>query len=222
MPEYVHSDRGAAFMSEQFKKYLVDKNIAQSRTTPYNPTGNAQCERFNGIIWKTVQLATKSRNMGVEHWEEVLPDVLHSLRSLLSTATNVTPHERMFCYPRKSVTGTTLPAWLLGPGKVLYKRQVRHSKNDPLVDEVHLLEANTQYAHIRFPGGRESTVSTKHLAPTAERLEEIEVTPEQPPPQPLVMSEASVAPAPIIPSESGLTLRRSTRTSKPPERLSYD
>ena len=106
--------------------------------------------------------------------------------------------------------------------KVLYKRQVRHSKNDPLVDEVHLLEANTQYAHIRFPGGRESTVSTKHLAPTAERLEEIEVTPEQPPPQPLVKSEASVAPAPIIPSESGLTLRRSTRTSKPPERLSYD
>ena len=95
MPEYVHSDRGAAFMSEQFKKYLVDKNIAQSRTTPYNPTGNAQCERFNGIIWKTVQLATKSRNMGVEHWEEVLPDVLHSLRSLLSTATNITPHERM-------------------------------------------------------------------------------------------------------------------------------
>ena len=37
--------------------------------------------------------------------------------------------------------------------------------NDPLVDEVELLEANIQYAHVCFPGGRESTMSTKHLAP---------------------------------------------------------
>ncbi len=39
------------------------------------------------------------------------------------------------------------------------------TKHDPLVDEVELLEANSHYAHVRFPDGRESTVSTHHLAP---------------------------------------------------------
>ena len=34
-----------------------------------------------------------------------------------------------------------------------------------MVDEVELLEANPQYAHIRKPDGTETTVSLKHLAP---------------------------------------------------------
>ena len=31
--------------------------------------------------------------------------------------------------------------------------------------EVELLEANPQYAYIKYPNGRESTVSLRHLAP---------------------------------------------------------
>ena len=42
---------------------------------------------------------------------------------------------------------------------------MRKSKFDPLVDEVELIEANPNYAHIRFPDGREDTVVLKHLAP---------------------------------------------------------
>ena len=48
------------------------------------------------------------------------------------------------------------------------KRQVRHSKHDPLVDEVELIEANHQYAHVKLPDGRETTVSTRSLAPMGE------------------------------------------------------
>ena len=44
---------------------------------------------------------------------------------------------------------------------------MRQSKYEPLVDQVHLLEANPQYAHIRYPNGRESTVSLRHLAPVS-------------------------------------------------------
>ena len=51
------------------------------------------------------------------------------------------------------------------PGTVLLKRQVRHSKTEPIVDEVELLQANPQYAHIRYLDGRETTISTRHLAP---------------------------------------------------------
>ena len=58
-----------------------------------------------------------------------------------------------------------MPTWLSSPGPVLLKRHVRTSKSDPLVDEVELLQVNPQYAHIRHPDGRETTVSIRHLAP---------------------------------------------------------
>jgi len=45
------------------------------------------------------------------------------------------------------------------------KRQVRQSKYDPLVDEVELIDANPEYAHVRLSDGRETTVSLRHLAP---------------------------------------------------------
>ena len=46
------------------------------------------------------------------------------------------------------------------------KRNVRRNKYEPLVDEVELVEANSHYAYVKFPEGRETTVSTKQLAPT--------------------------------------------------------
>ena len=63
--------------------------------------------------------------------------------------------------------GSSLPSWLANESiqKFLLKRHVRSSKYEPFVDEVELLEANHQYAHIRYPDGRESTVSVQHLAP---------------------------------------------------------
>jgi len=47
---------------------------------------------------------------------------------------------------------------------------------DPLVEEVDLIEANPRYAYISFPDGRQSTVATKHLAPTGERTKKCLVT----------------------------------------------
>ena len=58
MPSYIHSDRGASFMSNELKSFLHSKGIATSRTTPYNPTGNSQVERLNGTLWKTITLRT--------------------------------------------------------------------------------------------------------------------------------------------------------------------
>ncbi|KAF2898410.1 hypothetical protein ILUMI_07765 [Ignelater luminosus] len=54
--------------------------------------------------------------------------------------------------------------WLTIPRQILLKKHVRHSKFDPLVQEVSHIEGNHEYAHIRFPDGRETTVSTRNLA----------------------------------------------------------
>lgn len=221
MPSYVHSDRGTSFMSSDIKNFLHGKGIATSRTTAYNPTGNSQVERFNGIIWKTISLCLKSRNLSIGRWEEVLLDSLHSIRSLLCTATNCTPHERFFSYQRKSTSGQSIPTWLSIPGPVLLKRHLRQSKYEPLVDEVELLEANPSYAHVRLQDGRETTVSVRHLAPLAPTPEsegspEFHSTPSD-------NNDNS-------PAEEGNheddhmseQPRRSERIRRPPDRLTYE
>ena len=48
------------------------------------------------------------------------------------------------------------------------KKRVRSSKFDPLVEEVTLLEANPNYAHVQLPSGKETTVPLKDLAPCGE------------------------------------------------------
>ena len=102
--------------------------------------------------------------MPEETWETVLQDALHSTRSLLCTSTNSTPHERFFRFQRRSMLGKSLPNWLLNPGPVFLRNHVRN-KGDPLCEEVELIESNFSFAHVRFPDGRETTVSTKDLAP---------------------------------------------------------
>ena len=94
-----------------------------------------------------------------------MQDALHSIQSLLCMATNVTPHESLFAYSCHSTSGCSIPTWLTAGELVLLRKHVRHSKYDPLVDEVELLEVNPQFAHVRFPDGKEATVSVRDLAP---------------------------------------------------------
>ena len=121
-PGYIYSDRGSSFIPREIKEYLSQKGIATSRPAPYHPTGNAQCERYNEIVWKSVRLALKTHSFPDSHCEMVLPDALHSIRSLLSTSINTTPHERFFGFQRQSSCGTSLPSWLSAPGPVMLRR----------------------------------------------------------------------------------------------------
>ena len=165
MPGFVHSDRGQSLISAELRTFLNSKGIATSRTSAYNPRGNGQVERYNGIIWKTVSLALESRGLAQSNWEQVMSDALHSIRSLLCTATNCTPHERLFGYQRRSSSGHTVPSWLSSADRAYLRKHVRQSKYDPLVEKVEVLHANPQYVHVRLPSGVESTVSIRDLAP---------------------------------------------------------
>ena len=115
-----------------------------------------------------MQAALKSRNLPLTYWEAVLQNALHSIRSLLCTSLNCTPHERMFSHARRSVNGTTIPFWLK-PGPIYVKRHVRN-KHEPLVDEAELIELNPNYAHVRIQDKRETTVSIRDLSPHLSRL----------------------------------------------------
>lgn len=95
----------------------------------------------------------------------MLDVALHCIRSLLSTASNCTPHERLFNFQRKSASGNSIPTWLAKSKSALLRRHVRGSKYEPLVETVEILDVNPNYAHVRLNNGRETTVSLCHIAP---------------------------------------------------------
>ena len=247
-PNFVHSDRGLSFVSKNVKRFLNERGIATSYSTPYHPQGNGQCERANQTIWRTVKLLLRSRQLQEDQWEKVLYKALHSVRSLLCKSTNQTPHERLFTFPRRAMTGTAMPTWLLSQGtKVLLRRFVR-DKSDPLCDVVEILDANPTYARVRREDGRETTVSTSDLAPypnitNEERNTVVQHDAEILPPFPMQTDVSSddkkTSPttetqppvtSPYKRSSEGLsesdsletsptiTLRRSERNRRPPER----
>ena len=69
-----------------------------------------------------------------------------------STVTNVTPHERLFKYTRKSTSGTPVPAWAK-PGPIYIRNHTKSSKYDRAVTPATLLEIDPHYAHVRLPSG---------------------------------------------------------------------
>lgn len=69
MPDYIHSDRGRSFISQELKEYLLGKGVATSNSTPYHSQGNGQAEQYVGVVWKANQLALKSLKLSAKHWE---------------------------------------------------------------------------------------------------------------------------------------------------------
>ena len=238
MPDYLHSDRGRSFISRELKEYLLERGVATSNSTPYHPQGNGQAERYVGIVWKAIQLALKSHKLSDKYWELVLPQVLHSIRSLLCTATNCTPHERFFQFQRRTSHGNSLPSWLMNPGPVLLRRFVRTSKSDPLVDKVDLIDSNRSFACIRYPDGRESTVSVQDLAPYPTDSEtlppqqstqqfSVGIPDEQLPVElPTIQNESILSPEgedeDSLCGDTVQPLRRSNRVSVPPKRYGWE
>ncbi|XP_069765878.1 uncharacterized protein [Narcine bancroftii] len=247
-PSYVHTDRGSAFMSAELRRAMLRKGIATSRTMSYT---HRAMGRSKGTVWKTVNLALKTHGYPVTWWQDVLPEALHSTWSLLCTATNQTPHERMFAFPRKSGTVMEWPACLSEPGTVLLKSHTRTCETDPLIQP-------SNYAHVKFPDGSTHIVLLRDLAlsgsplphaPTQSDPERLD-SPTPPPaynskhsdghaeaPLPHVGNSGagpevqpshttdprivSTPPAPKVAKPATVPIRKSTHIHKQPERLQY-
>ena len=78
-PSYIHSDHGSYFMSSEIKSYLLSRGIATSNSTPYHPTGNSQCERYVGTLWKAIKLKMHERQLNDNEWDKVIPDALNAV-----------------------------------------------------------------------------------------------------------------------------------------------
>ena len=167
----IHTDRVTNFLAEETKRFLLEKDIATSKRSRCHLEGNGQVEKLNGTLWKAIQISVRFCNMKLSYWEDVLPNALHSIRSLLCTTMNVMPHERLFKYTRTSTSGTPIPTWAK-PGPIYIRNHTKSSKYDPPVTPATLLEINPHYAHEHLPSGVETTVNVQDIAPKSPNEED--------------------------------------------------
>ena len=93
IPQKLHSDQGATFESRVIKELCDLLNISKSRTTPYHPMGNGQCERFNRTL---INMLGTLKDDQKKDWKNYMGPLVHAYNCTRHDTTGMSPYLLIF------------------------------------------------------------------------------------------------------------------------------
>ena len=91
LPEILHSDQGRNFESAVIQELCKLLNIHKTRTSPYHPSGNGQCERYNKTLIEMISMQMEKEDQ--TDWDQWIPMMLFAYHSTVHASTGYTPFQ---------------------------------------------------------------------------------------------------------------------------------